>query len=649
MINKDNYFPHIDGLRAIAIISVFIYHYYENILPSGYLGVDIFFVISGFVISGYLSRTKPSSWYQYLIDFYVKRIKRLLPALLFCVLASTIAIVLFTTRPSPDIFRTGAASLFGLSNIFLLLRSSDYFSLDSSLNPFTQTWSLGVEEQFYIFYPILIFTLGLTHNKNNRVGIIVIFIITIVSFLSFLVLHKIYPISSFYLLPTRAWELGIGSLVYFMLKSDFRIFPKYFPWLALTSIIVSLLLPPSQVISATLLSVFGTAVLINSCQPKTFIYNILTLKPLMFIGLISYSLYLWHWSILVLGKLTIGTFGLASLFLVFLTITISIFSYYAIERPLRYRKWFPSKLLTIGVSISIICMFSYGVLKASKYSSSYNNLIASSLNIPPVAGWGDEVKCHGAKAVSIYENPFDSCLGGDRTNVKPRIVYLIGDSHAAQLTFMFNKALLSTQYSLRFVNLEDQDFPQNLFKKNRSSSTLDYIVNNIKKEDILAISFHRGRLNPYRDKHIPVENKVKMGDKALNFFANMSRYISLFERKNVKTLFIKDTPLMKTITTIPSCLMQIKLFGKSTCRVNKNQDLHTRKQQDEVFDNLARKYPSSVCIWDPAKELYMKKSYFEVIDERGNYVMWDWNHITKYTSEKLSLPFLGSFNTCINK
>ena len=146
---KSNYRPEIDGLRAFAVIAVIINHFNKEILPSGYLGVDIFFVISGYVITSSLAVRKSKSFSEFISGFYLRRIKRLIPALVVFILITSILICLFNSDPKFSL-RTGISSLFGLSNLYLLRQSTDYFAKATELNVFTHTWSLAVEEQFYL-------------------------------------------------------------------------------------------------------------------------------------------------------------------------------------------------------------------------------------------------------------------------------------------------------------------------------------------------------------------------------------------------------------------------------------------------------------------------------------------------------------------
>ena len=156
---KSGYRPEIDGLRAFAVVTVIINHFNKNILPGGYLGVDIFFVISGFVITSSLYQRPSENFKDFITGFYERRIQRLVPALSVFVLITSIAICFFNAQPGNSLI-TGLTSLFGLSNIYLLKNSTDYFAQSTELNVFTNTWSLGVEEQFYILFPFLIWFSG---------------------------------------------------------------------------------------------------------------------------------------------------------------------------------------------------------------------------------------------------------------------------------------------------------------------------------------------------------------------------------------------------------------------------------------------------------------------------------------------------------
>ena len=162
------YRSEIDGLRAFAVVAVIINHFNKDILPGGYLGVDIFFVISGYVITLSLFNSPSKNFIDFIFGFYERRIKRLTPALAVFVIILGIATCFFNPQPN-ETLRTGITSLVGLSNLYLLKQSIDYFADSTYLNTFTHTWSLGIEQQFYVLFPFLIWFSGFSKQTKNSI------------------------------------------------------------------------------------------------------------------------------------------------------------------------------------------------------------------------------------------------------------------------------------------------------------------------------------------------------------------------------------------------------------------------------------------------------------------------------------------------
>lgn len=167
-----NYYPHIDGLRALAVLAVIIYHLDPGWLPGGFTGVDVFFVISGYVVSASLAKRDNSTFARFTLHFYARRFVRILPALLACLLATSVASTLFIPKAwlSEANEWTGLAAFFGVSNIVLALNQDAYYSPRAEFNPFIHTWSLGVEEQFYLLFPLVFFcgSNGREHDARLR-------------------------------------------------------------------------------------------------------------------------------------------------------------------------------------------------------------------------------------------------------------------------------------------------------------------------------------------------------------------------------------------------------------------------------------------------------------------------------------------------
>ena len=218
---KKGYRPEIDGLRAFAVLAVIINHFNKEILPGGYLGVDIFFVISGFVITSSIYKRPSKNFKDFISGFYERRIKRLVPALLFFVLITGVVICLFNPRPIFSI-RTGIASLFGVSNIYLFKQSTDYFAQTTELNIFTHTWSLGVEEQFYFIFPFVVWLSGFGKKAKNgsRNLFLIVGALTVISLIRFIYLYPINQPAAYFLMPTRFWEMAVVVYVLFFSKKS---------------------------------------------------------------------------------------------------------------------------------------------------------------------------------------------------------------------------------------------------------------------------------------------------------------------------------------------------------------------------------------------------------------------------------------------
>ena len=218
--NKPNkYRVEIDGLRAVAVFAVILNHFDKQLLPNGYLGVDLFFVISGYVITSSLKNNKYKEFTKFIINFYERRLRRLIPLLAFFTIIVGTLTVFLNTSPGVSI-NTGFYGLFGISNIYLFSQSTDYFAQSTDLNPFTHTWSLAVEEQFYLFYPLLLWFCGYcqgSKNRSKRVLISLLFL-SIPSLLGFIFLYKVNQPAAYFLMPFRFWEISFGSIIFLLVK-----------------------------------------------------------------------------------------------------------------------------------------------------------------------------------------------------------------------------------------------------------------------------------------------------------------------------------------------------------------------------------------------------------------------------------------------
>ena len=431
------YRPEIDGLRAFAVVAVIINHFNKDLLPGGYLGVDIFFVISGYVITSSLFERPSRNFKDFISGFYERRIKRLVPALSVFVLITSIVICLFNPDPQLSI-KTGFTSLWGLSNLYLLKQSTDYFSQSSELNVFTHTWSLGVEEQFYILFPLLIWLSGFGRQTKNgsRNLFLVVVSLSIASLIGFLYLYPINQPAAYFLMPSRFWEMAAGCLIFigFQKRVSIEQFLEKMPPLLILGLMIGMMsIPNTFAPTSTIVIVVLSSVLIASLKRGTRAFKIFTNSKIVYIGLISYSLYLWHWGVLSISRWTIGIHWWTVPFQIALMLCLSIVSYRWIEMPLRKGNWFGKRWKTLVIGGGILMMLSGGLAALGKPLSG-KIFLGRVVEIPDKLkhlhrkdGYED-VSC--SIFVSTYQgiNLNNEC--GHHIDKNLPTIYTLGDSHA---------------------------------------------------------------------------------------------------------------------------------------------------------------------------------------------------------------------------
>ena len=445
---SSKYRAEIDGLRAFAVVAVIINHFNKDLLPSGYLGVDIFFVISGYVITSSLAGRKSKNFLDFLTGFYERRIKRLVPALVVFVLITSVLISLF--NPDPGIaLGVGWRSLFGISNINLYQESTDYFAQSTELNPFTHTWSLGVEEQFYLLFPLLIWFSGFGQQKENGARNLFIWVgaLTIASLIGFIYLYKVNQPAAYFLMPPRFWEMAAGCLIFLGFQKRARIEQalEKVPPLLVVALMTTVMFRPSGGRGGTIAIVLLAGVLIACLKKGTAAYQIFTLEKVVYIGLISYSLYLWHWGILSVSRWTIGISWWSTPILLGFIVILAVLSYEYLEKPVRKkevkRRWEP---FLIGLSALVLTAV-FGKALATPSISGKLRIIreddgifqrgrkSQSNYIGPITRRKNK-DCGIAAAdlsQSVIHSSLRRCLW-EGQNKTPAIA-ILGDSHAHQL------------------------------------------------------------------------------------------------------------------------------------------------------------------------------------------------------------------------
>ena len=418
----------IQGLRALAALLVTIFH--ARLLPGGFIGVDIFYVISGFLITGLILREIESTGKLDLQSFYQRRIKRLLPTSVF-VLFVTAIVGLFVlpviTRDAlgRDLF---AAATY-ISNYLFAWWENDYQNLDATPSPFIHYWSLAVEEQFYVVWPVFILFLSRYGKRAIFRGIAVT---TFLSLLLSIYQTQTSPIWAFYSLPTRAWELGFGALLLFVPETVWK--NRFIPWFGVIGIaIASFRFDENTAFPGinALLPVVSTAVLIGSIAIWPRAFNDLSNNRIsQWLGAISYPLYLWHWPALVLPSSALGRplRIRERLFCIVLTIVLAHFTSKYIEQPIRHKKISGKKIYTFFAATTAVSLIAGLVISSTSSSmitvkgTNYKFNLVDVMQKPAV--YGDN--CHS----NYGETESGECTYGDLNSATTIVLY--GDSHAAQ-------------------------------------------------------------------------------------------------------------------------------------------------------------------------------------------------------------------------
>lgn len=443
------YRPDVEGLRAVAILLVVAAHAGVKVLRGGFVGVDVFYILSGYLITGLLVQEAATTGQLGFARFYARRLRRLLPALLL-MLAVTCAVAQLlmppTELPSQASNATGAA--LWLSNFQFAFWKLDYFAPSSDTALFLHTWSLGVEEQFYLVWPLLVvLVLGAwkgTKHVPSMARLKWLFVgIFAVSFALSLYWTYRTPMFAFYLMPSRAWQFALGAIVFLAVGSpSFRAHSgienqawlRPLGWVGLAMILFGAWrIGPSAPYPGTwaLLPSFGASMVLASgaCNNSFGLTRLLSLRPMQAMGRVSYSWYLWHWPVLLLGATLLDMRSAWNrLLLVLLSLLIATISYHFFETPIRHRKWLVAKPRWTLVGALAIMFVAAVSLRAWQFEAKHRDQAAALA--PFVAARTDEAAIYAKGCfVSYASTKVQVCTFGNPSAKHTAI--LIGDSKAA--------------------------------------------------------------------------------------------------------------------------------------------------------------------------------------------------------------------------
>jgi len=616
----------IDTLRGISVISVIIFHINSSIFPNGYLGVDLFFVISGYVITKSILKSLKNKTFSF-SGFYLKRARRILPALLFVLLISiSIAIIILLTADLKRFSESLISSLGFVSNFYFWL-TGGYFSTNDQLKPLLHLWSLSVEEQFYLFFPIFIFLLYKIFN-NHKYLLIGIILISSISFgLNLYFVSNIDLV--FFLFPTRIWQFGIGAALALSprLKINNLWLDSLYLILAIFLIIFNFLNIIKYLPDATLMCIGLGLILFKAANEKNFLYKFFKIKVFIFIGLISYSLYLWHWPIISFLKY-VHVDGIPIILVILslvLILILSILSWKFIEQPFLYKYSNSTSIKFILLCYALLIAISATVIVSKNFPSRYGkfpNLIAQSIK--------SSYDCPQIK-YRKFENTY-GCYVNAKNNISPKNI-LFGNSHAFMYGWPFIEYLKDIKQSglvIQFSCLPYIDKNTSLKCLNRAKTRFNSIIQSKESQNIfIGLTWYSKKLTNEEGTFI-TDNNFEMRKKSINFLIDELK-------KNKKNVFLIG-PIPQPNYDFPSEYSRRLIFNSTKLEMKKPRKIFDKEYSKVI--NYYEKRLGKNFIQPHRKMCDNKNCYFA--DNNGA-LFSDSNHLSKYGAMKM-LPLFYQKN-----
>lgn len=662
-------------MRAIAVLAVVVYHLQAAWLPGGFSGVDIFFVISGFVVSASVGGRERSGLPAFAAFFLARRIRRIVPALLVCLFLTSLLSTLLIPSAwlSQANQETGHYAFFGLGNLVLNRTSNDYFSPITAFNPYAHTWSLGIEEQFYLLFPTLF--LGWNHGRPWRRLSAVLFAVALLgSAVYSAMLGTSDATRAFYMLGSRFWELAAGVLLYQVMVLAGRRFdgekqdtPRWFAWgagLSLLAIAANFAMarPERFPFPGAILSVLGTLGMLfflhggRATQP---LVRVLASAPARYVGRISYSLYLWHWPVFVLFRWTVGIDGVvAQLAALALAGALAVASYHLVEVPLRRtdpvrRLSLPHwrVVLTGFACIVAVAAVSRGIEKMApllsfssvtrhaddwypkslKHDPAFPGCTVRSKSSPVGAGFALTITRQGCTAPATAPH-----------------IFVVGDSHAMAFLKMLSLEVLSSGSEVTLYNNSGCPFMSLQPWREDSSAcqasakmVMDSLLGRIRSGDIVFLPSLR--LPRFVDEWVrypdaAMEDQI-FGKRAVRgrtaAAADARSVLQSLQSRGARVLI--EAPLM-VLKQPPFRCAESYNRGNAICEGSPNQPRkevqRLRAPALQVLQSLAAEVPH-VSIWDPLPVLCPPDHGECGAYEGGRPLFFDGDHLSGYANRLL--------------
>jgi peptidoglycan/LPS O-acetylase OafA/YrhL len=645
--NKNDYRPDIDGLRAIAVLSVLCFHAFPSLLQGGFVGVDIFFVISGYLISKHIWEELAAGTYS-LKTFYARRVRRIFPALTF-VLAACLGMGWIILSPN-EYEQLGkhvtAGSLF-VSNL-VFWKEAGYFDNAADTKPLLHLWSLGIEEQFYIVWPLLLAFFW----RNTRyfvIGFLLLFSISLLYSIS-LVQHD--AVADFYSPLTRFWELAIGASTAYLRTRNYALSDvqrNQIAWSGLLLIALSVTLVEKTYLfpgAWALLPTLGAASLILAGEPAMLNRKFLSHPVLVWVGLISYPLYLWHWPLLSFARIMESGVPSASLRVTLLSLSVFLawLTYRFIERPTRLSPRAKSVVIVLCVAMLVLAVTGETIRKLSGIETRKMTM----LNGDPaslVLG-ADRNKLQHECGLAEAQNPlFQYCLS---SGLNPQFA-LLGDSKAEALLYglvreskpdMHWSMIGSVSPSFTSDRISEQQISKNklAFQAVQKSESIKTVIWVLSIHGLFSLDAETGFIV---EKQLPEEQVTAY-----------SSAIRSLEHAGKRVIFVIDNPTFPDpkscisggVTNSPWLNQFLRRKENPHCQTRYTDYLNGMSLYWQFAEKLQRVNPNLI-VYNPTDLLCDVAENNCSVVKNGKFLYSYGNHISDYANSMIAKDMLANIST----
>ncbi|TFY87246.1 acyltransferase [Pseudomonas nabeulensis] len=625
----------IDGLRAVAVLAVVLFHFGVPGVTGGFVGVDVFFVISGFLITSIIWREREAGRFSF-VDFWARRARRILPAL-FVMMAATLAVGWFLLAPKDyeELGRSARYQVVFTSNL-LFARQDGYFDAASDIKPLLHTWSLAVEEQFYILFPLLLAVLS-SRLKHWR---LVLFGLLLLSFgmSAWAVFHQ--PQKAFFLLHMRAWELLAGAMLAVLPKSAWRASPALAQGVSLAS--MGLILgavfgfeatTPFPGIAALLPVLGGVGLIWANGQHHTWVGRLLSTRVMVGLGLVSYSWYLWHWPVFVYSSYAaidgLNAFEWAGVMLV--TLLLGYLSWRFVEAPFREKRLLAGrKAILLAAGAGMLCLGLAGQVLRWTDGLPWR-LPEQALRYAQAKQWGPELLACIADRKTKDDRLF--CRFGPRDSARSALVW--GDSHAAALIPALEAGAERHHISLTqasFAGCLPLDGLENVSQCARFNQRVEQAMGQQSFSDVVLVA--RWSLYLYGQLSGDLGPTLKNPDTGhyvravaeQRFAAGLRQRVAGLRAAGHRVWLVKEVPLQEIV--VPYRLSRLAMLNRSVEGEGLDVAHHVKRQRfiSQLFDQLAAA-DDGVQVLDPASKLCDAAGLCRV-ELNGRALYTDDNHLS---------------------